>query len=171
MAVTAMAGGTGNNQHKISSKDTVVVVTAMETAAAGTVTTATGAPTTAPGVGAVGIAFTTAAGTETTAMGAAQSAASAARTAWHFWWGVAHIVQSLPPLFEEVHAPNSQSEAEEEEAMMGGLWVLVVMVVCRVVHAGCVCAASPCCFVRLTRISAPKNWQTMANWGSPESSQ
>jgi hypothetical protein len=40
--------------------------------------------------------------------------------------------------------------------MMGGLWVLVVTVVCGVVRAGCVCEARPCCFVRLTRISAPK---------------
>jgi hypothetical protein len=42
------------------------------------------------------------------------------------------------------------------------MWVLVVMVVCGVVHAGCVCAACPCCFVRLTCISAPKK---MANHG------
>jgi hypothetical protein len=40
--------------------------------------------------------------------------------------------------------------------MMGGLWVLVVMVVCGAVRAGCVCAAHPSCFVRLTRIRAPK---------------
>jgi hypothetical protein len=40
--------------------------------------------------------------------------------------------------------------------MMGGLWVLIVKVVCRVVHADCVCAAYPCYFVRLTCISAPK---------------
>ncbi len=31
---------------------------------------------------------------------------------------------------------------------LGGLWVLVVMVVCGVVRAGCVCAARPYCFVR-----------------------
>ncbi len=31
--------------------------------------------------------------------------------------------------------------------MMGVSWVLVVMVVCGVVHAGCVCAARPWCFV------------------------
>ncbi len=31
---------------------------------------------------------------------------------------------------------------------LGGLWVLVVMVVCGVVHAGCVCAARTCCSVR-----------------------
>ncbi len=30
--------------------------------------------------------------------------------------------------------------------------MLVVMVVCGVVHAGCVCAARSCCFVRLTHI-------------------
>ncbi len=59
-------------------------------------------------------------------------------------------MQYLPPLLEEAHAPHSQLEAEEEEAMMGGLWVLVVRVVCEVVLAGCVCAGSPCCFVRLT---------------------
>jgi hypothetical protein len=59
-----------------------------------------------------------------TAVGAVTSAASAARTAWRFGWGV----QYLAPLLEEVHAPRSQSEAEEEEAMMGGLCVLVVRV-------------------------------------------
>jgi hypothetical protein len=53
---------------------------------------------------------------------------------------------------------------------LGGLWVLVVTVVCGVVHAGCVCAAHPCCFVRLTRISATKNRQTTAYWGLPERS-
>ncbi len=153
-----MARGTDNNQHKFGSKDTVAVATAIETAAAGSATTAVGVPTTAPGVGADGISFATTVGTEMTAMGAAKFAASTARTAWHFWWGVAHIVQYLPLLLEEAHAPHSQSEAEEEEAMRGGFWVLVVTVVCGVVSAGCVCAASPCCFVRLTCISAPKNW-------------
>jgi hypothetical protein len=54
--------------------------------------------------------------------------------------------------------------------MMGRLWVLVVKVVCGVVHAGCVCAAHPCCFVRLTRISAPKIQQSTAYWGLQESS-
>jgi hypothetical protein len=53
-----------------------------------------------------------------TAMGAATSAASTARTAWRFRQGVAHIVHYLPPLLEETHAPHSQLEAEEEEAMM-----------------------------------------------------
>jgi hypothetical protein len=143
MAATAMAGGTDNNQHKISSKDTVVVATAMETAAAGTATTAAGAPTTATGIDKDGITSAPAAGTEMTTVGVAKSAASAARTAWHFWWGVAHIVQYLPLLLEEAHAPHSQSKAEEKEAVMGGLWVLVVMVVCGVVRAGCVCDASP----------------------------
>jgi hypothetical protein len=162
---TAIAGGTDTNQHKIGSKDMVAVATAMEAAAVGTATSTTCPPMTAPGVGVDRIAFTTAAGAETTAAGAAKSAARAARTAWCFWRGVAHIVQYLPPLLKEVHAPHSQSEAEEDEAMIGGLWVLVVTVVC-----GVVCAASPCCFVRLTRISAPKNWQTTAYWGSPESS-
>ncbi len=55
--------------------------------------------------------------------------------------------------------------------MMGGLWVQVVIVVFAVVHADCVCAACPCCFVSLTRTSAPKHWQTMVYWGLPESSQ
>jgi hypothetical protein len=32
----------------------------------------------------------------------------------------------------------------------------MLVVVVRVGCAGCVCAAHPCCFVRLTRISAPK---------------
>ncbi len=83
---------------------------------------------TALGVGADGIAFTTAAGTATPAMGVATSAASAARTAWHFGRGVAQTVQSL---LEEVHAPHSQLEAEEEEAIMiGGLCMLVVCVMC-----------------------------------------
>jgi hypothetical protein len=34
---------------------------------------------------------------------------------------------------------------------LGGLWVLVVTVVCGVMRAGCVCAARPCCFVRGSR--------------------
>jgi hypothetical protein len=63
---------------------------------------------------------------------------------------------------EEVHAPHSQSKAEEEEALIRGLWVLVVTVVWGVVHAGFVCAACPCCFVRLTCINAP---QKSANHG------
>ncbi len=125
----------------------VAVPTATETAAAGTATTVPGAPTTAvgvptsaPGVVPDGIAFATAAGAATTA-------ASAARSAWPFGRGVAHIAQYSPPLLEEVHAPHSQSEAEEEEAMIRGLWVLVVTVVWGVVCAGFVCAARPCCFV------------------------
>jgi hypothetical protein len=46
--------GRGHRQQstKISSKDMVVVATAMETAAVGAAMNATGAPTTAPGVGA-----------------------------------------------------------------------------------------------------------------------
>jgi hypothetical protein len=52
-----------------------------------------------------------------------------------------------------------------------GLWVPVVTVVCGVVCAGCVCTARTCCFVSLTRTSAPKHQQTMAYWGLPESSQ
>jgi hypothetical protein len=114
----------------------VVVATVMETAAAGAAmavagapTTAAGAPMSVPGVGADKIAFATAAGAATSAACAATSAASAARSAWRFGRGVAHIAQYFPPLLEEVHAPHSQSEAEEEEAMIRGLWVLVVMVV------------------------------------------
>jgi hypothetical protein len=59
-----------------------------------------GMPTTAPGIGTDRIAFATAAGATTTVT-------SAARTAWHFRRGVAHIVQYLPPLLEEVHTPVS----------------------------------------------------------------
>jgi hypothetical protein len=134
----------------------------METAAAGAPTTVAGTPTTAPGVGADEIAFPTAVGAATTAACAATSAASAARSAWSFGRGVAHIAQYFPPLLEEAHAPHSQLEAEEEEAMIRGLWVLVAMVVWGVVHAGFGCAARPCCFVRHTCISAPKNQQTTA---------
>ena len=46
-------------------------------------------------------------------------------------WGVAHIVQYLPPLLYEAHAPHAQSESEEEEAMIGWL--------CMLVGAGCEC--------------------------------
>ncbi len=106
----------------------------------------------------------------TTAACAATSAVSTARSAWCLGRGVTHLAQYFPPLLEKVHAPHPQSEAEEAEAMMEGLWVLVVTVVWGVVHAGCVCTACPCCFVRLTRISAPINWQTTAYWGSPKSS-
>jgi hypothetical protein len=140
----------------------VAEATATKTAAvgaattvAGTPTTAPGVPTSAPGIGADGIAFTTAASTATTA-------ASMARSPWHFVRGVAHIAHYFPPLLEEAHAPHSQLEAEEEKAMIRGLWVLVVTVVWGVVHAGFVCAVCPCCFVRLTWISAPKNQQTTA---------
>jgi hypothetical protein len=147
----------------------VAVAIAMETAAAGAATTAMGAPmtaagaqTSAPGVGADKIAFTTAAGAATTAVCTATSAASAARSAWCFGREVAHIAQYFPPLLGEVHAPHSQLEAEEEEAMIRGLYVLVVMVVWGVMLAGFVCAAHSCCFVRLTCISAPKNQQTTA---------
>jgi hypothetical protein len=147
----------------------VAVATATETAALGAAMTATGMPTaatgapmSAPGIGAVGIAFATATGAATTAACAATSAASTARSAWRFGQGVAHIAQYFPPLLEEVHAPHSQSEAEEEEAMIRGLWVLVVTVVWGVVHAGFVCAARPCCFDKLKCISAPTNQQTTA---------
>ncbi len=128
--------------------------TGAATAVAGVPTTAMGAPTSAPGVGTDGIAFTTAMSAATTAACAATSAASAARHAWRFRRGVAHIAQYFPPLLEEAHAPHSQSEAEEEEAMIRGLWVLVVTVVWVVVHAGCVCAVCPCCFIRLKCINA-----------------
>jgi hypothetical protein len=54
--------GRGHRQQstKVGSEDTVAVATAMETAAAGAATTAEGAPMTALGVGADGIAFATA---------------------------------------------------------------------------------------------------------------
>ncbi len=128
-------------------------------------------PTKTLGIGADGITFATTADAATTAVGAATSAASAARTAWRFVQEVVHIVQYPPPLLEEAHAPHSQLEAEEEEAMMGGLRVLAVKIVCGVARAGYMYAASPCCFVRLTRISVPKNLKTTAYWGLPESSQ
>ncbi len=56
------SNGRGHRQQStiIGSKDTVAVVTAMETAHAGAAMTAVGAPTTAPGVGTDEIAFTTA---------------------------------------------------------------------------------------------------------------
>jgi hypothetical protein len=41
-------------------------------------------------------AATMGAGAAAAAMG--MSIASTARTAWHFGWGVAHIVQNFPPL-------------------------------------------------------------------------
>ncbi len=55
------SGGRGHRQQStnIGNKDTVVVATVMETAAAGAATTAVGAQTTSPGVGADGIAFAT----------------------------------------------------------------------------------------------------------------
>jgi hypothetical protein len=113
-------------------------VPAIFATAAGKAATAAGVPTTALGAGADRITFTTAAGATTTAACAATSAVSAARSAWRFGWGVMHIGQYLPPLLKEVHAPHSQSEAEGEEAMMGGLWVLVVTVVWGTVRAGCI---------------------------------
>jgi hypothetical protein len=56
------SNGGGHRQQStiIGCKDTVAVATVMETAPAGTAMTATGAPTTAPGIGADGIAFVTA---------------------------------------------------------------------------------------------------------------
>ena len=62
------------------------------------------------------------------AAGKGKSAARAARTTLCVGWGVAHIVQYLPPLLDEAHAPHTQSEAGEEEAMIGWLCVLVVRV-------------------------------------------
>ncbi len=56
------SNGRGHRQQStiIGSKDTVAVATAMGTAHAGAAMTAAGAPMTAPGVGADGIAFPTA---------------------------------------------------------------------------------------------------------------
>jgi hypothetical protein len=48
---------------------------------------------------------------------------------------------------------------------LGGLWVLVVMVVCGVVHAGCVCAACPCCFVRGSRAKVHQKFGKSRNIG------
>jgi hypothetical protein len=133
----------------------------METAAMGAAMTAVGMLATAPDIGADRVAFTITVSVAMTTAGAAASSASTTRTAWRFGRGVVHIVH-LPPLLEEAHAPHSQFEEEERKTMMGGLWVLVVKVVCGVVHAGCLCAASPCCFVGCTRINALKIWQTTA---------
>jgi hypothetical protein len=94
----------------------------------GTGATAAGASATAPGVDAEKKAFATSAGAATAAAGKLTSAASAARTPLCVGWGVAHIVQYLPPLLDEAHAPHTQLEAEEEDAMMGWLRVLVVRV-------------------------------------------
>jgi hypothetical protein len=110
-------------------------VLAVFATTAGKAAAATGVPTTALSIGADEIAFATAAGAATIAVCAATSAASAARSAWCFRQGVAHIEQYLPPLLKEVHAPHSQSEVEGKETMMGRLWVLVVTVV----WGGCVC--------------------------------
>jgi hypothetical protein len=97
-----MAGGTDINQHKIGSKDMVAVATVMETAAVGAATTAAGMPTTTLGVGT---------GAETTAVGLAKSAVSAARAARRIWWGVAHIVQYLPPCWRRhMHHIPSQKQ-------------------------------------------------------------
>jgi hypothetical protein len=65
-------------------------------------------------------------------------------------------------------APGIGADKMAFATTMGGLLVLAVMVVWEVVCAGCVCAASPCCFVRLTHISEPKKWQTTTYWGLPE---
>jgi hypothetical protein len=55
-----MVGGTDNNQLILAAKTLLAVWTAMETAAVDAAMTAAGAPTTAPGIGADGIAFATA---------------------------------------------------------------------------------------------------------------
>jgi hypothetical protein len=116
----------------------VVVGTAMETVATGAVMTDIGTPTSAPDIGTDGIAFATAIGAAMTAMGTATSAASAARTAWCFRQGVAHIVQYLPSLLETAHTPHSQSRAE---AGGGGQNRKVVRAGCE----GCVCWLCVCC--------------------------
>jgi hypothetical protein len=146
-------GGTDNNQLKAAAKTGWWRQKRTETAAAGAATTAAGMSISAPGIGADGIAFATAGGSATPAVGAATSAASTARSVWRFGQQVAHIVQYFPPFLEEAHAPHSQLEAEEEEAMIGGLCVLVMKVIC----GGFVCAARPCSCVRLTCKSVPKN--------------
>jgi hypothetical protein len=155
--------------------------------AAGTAATADGASTTAPGVGAgkifFAITFATSAGAATAALVMGKSAARAAMTTLHVGRGVAHIVQYLPLLLDETHAPHTQSEAEEEEAMGVSVWCWVWVVrvsgydglVVRVVWVGCLCcklqAINTCCFASITRTSAPKHQQTTtAYWGSPESS-
>jgi hypothetical protein len=48
---------------------------------------------------------------------------------------------------------------------LGGLWVLVVTVVCGVVRAGCVCVACPCCFVRGSRTKAHQKFGKPRNIG------
>jgi hypothetical protein len=100
--------------------------------------TAMGTPTTASSVGTGGIAYATTVGAAMTAMDTAKFAASAAWTAWCFGRGVVHTVHYLPPFLEEVHAPHSQSEAEEEKAMMGGFFV-------HAGYEGCVCWLCVCC--------------------------
>jgi hypothetical protein len=59
--ISGNSNGGGRRQQStiIGSKDMVAVATAMETAHAGAAMTAAGAPTSAPGVGADGIAFIT----------------------------------------------------------------------------------------------------------------
>jgi hypothetical protein len=59
--ISGNSNGRGHRQQStiISSKDTVVVATAMETAPAGAAMTAAGTPSTAPGIGTNRIAFAT----------------------------------------------------------------------------------------------------------------
>jgi hypothetical protein len=92
-------------------------------------------------------------------VGAATTAActtSAASSAWRFGRGVAHTGQYLPPLLKEAHAPYSQLEAEGEEAMMGGLWVLVVTVVWGVVHLVVCVLQAPVVLLGLHTFLRPK---------------
>ena len=51
-----------------------------------------------------------------------------AEIAWHFERVVVHILHSLPPLLAEAQAPQTHSEAEEEEAIMGGCVCFVASV-------------------------------------------
>jgi hypothetical protein len=76
------------------------------------------------------------------AAGMGKSAASMARTtSLHVGRGVAHTVQYLPPLLDGAHAPHTQSEAEEEEVMMGWLCVLVGAGCKYLVVCVCVCVS------------------------------
>ncbi len=74
---------------------------------------------------------------------------SAAKTRW--WWQQQwkqqlRVQQRLPRRANDY--PGRWRRWNRLRHRLGGLWVLVVTVVCGVVRAGCVCAAHPCCFVR-----------------------
>jgi hypothetical protein len=60
------------------------------------------------------------------ALTTATSGAEAAATALRFARAAAHMVQYLPPLVWELHAPHIQLESEEEEAMVCGCGMVVV---------------------------------------------